>query len=157
MITLTLITAGLVILCVIFHGSFLQKLGSLLFKEKKFGFPKISLFIFLTVLAHLIEILFFTVAYRILSPNPNYGKIIGTDTLDWQDFYYFSAVTYTATGYGDLTPTGHLRLLATVEALTGLIMIAWTASLAYFIMSRYWTHRVPVLGNTTQSKHPSAD
>ena len=66
MITLTLITAGLVILCVIFHGSFLQKLGSLLFKEKKFGFPKISLFIFLTVLAHLIEILFFTVAYGIL-------------------------------------------------------------------------------------------
>ena len=138
MLTLTLTTAGLVILCVIFHGSFLQNLGSLLFKEKKFGFPRISFFIFLTVLAHLIEILFFTLAYGILSPDPNYGQIIGAETLEWQDFYYFSAVTYTATGYGDLTPTGDLRLLATVEALTGLIMIAWTASLAYFIMSRYW-------------------
>ena len=65
-------------------------------------------------------------------------SISGAESLDWSDLFYFSAVTYTSTGYGDLTPTDNLRLLATIEALTGLIMIAWTASFAFLVMQRYW-------------------
>jgi hypothetical protein len=32
-------------------------------------------------------------------------------------------------------------MLAGVEALTGLLMISWTASFTYLEMNRYWTNR----------------
>ena len=35
----------------------------------------------------------------------------------------------------------HLRLLAAVEALTGLVLIAWTASFAFLLMQRLWHDR----------------
>ena len=138
MITLLLASAGLVIACVIFHGWSLQFLAFRLFRVEHFSFWRISVFIFSVVLAHLVEIYFFTAAYALLCPHPGFGAIAGVESPDWQDFFYFSAVTYTSTGYGDLTPTGNLRLLATIEALTGMIMIAWTASLAFLIMHRFW-------------------
>ncbi len=34
---------------------------------------------------------------------------------------------------------GDIRLLAGVEALTGLVLIAWTASFAFLQMQRFWT------------------
>ena len=54
------------------------------------------------------------------------------------DILYFSLTTYTSLGYGDIVPLGPSRLLAGVEALVGLVLIAWTASFTYFEMRRYW-------------------
>ena len=51
---------------------------------------------------------------------------------------YFSAETYTSLGYGDVYPVGDLRLIAGLEALTGLLMISWTASFTYLEMGRHW-------------------
>lgn len=138
MIAILTISAILVTLCVMFHGLVLQVLGRLLFQSQKFSFYRISLLIFFVILAHIVEITFFQVAYAYMVPADQHGAIAGVDDPDLHDLFYFSATTYTSTGYGDLTPTGNLRFLATVEALTGLIMIAWTASLAFFIMQRYW-------------------
>jgi hypothetical protein len=44
---------------------------------------------------------------------------------------YFSAVTYTTTGYGDLVLTREWRLVGAVEALTGILMCGW--STAFFV------------------------
>jgi hypothetical protein len=51
---------------------------------------------------------------------------------------YFSAETYTSLGFGDLTPTGPIRLLAGAEALNGLLLIGWSASFAYIAVERFW-------------------
>jgi hypothetical protein len=51
---------------------------------------------------------------------------------------YFSAETYTSVGYGDVVPVGHVRLLAGIEALNGLVLIGWTASYTYIAMERFW-------------------
>ena len=53
-------------------------------------------------------------------------------------FLYFSTETYTSLGFGDVFPLGHIRMVAGMEALTGLVMISWTASFTYLEMSRYW-------------------
>ena len=151
MITLLLISTGLVIFCVAFHGASLQYAATKMFYQKAFSFKRISFFICVVVIAHLFEILAFTVAYVLLCPHPDFGSIAGVADPTWQDHYYFSAVTYTTTGYGDLTPTGNLRLLATVEALTGMIMIAWTASLAFLVMHRYWANTEE--SNTEEATH----
>lgn len=138
MILVLLIAAGLVTACVVFHGYVLQSIAQLLFRRQDFSFYRISILIATAIVAHLVEISLFQIVYIWLVKFDQHGAIIGAGNLDWRELFYFSAVTYTSTGYGDLTPTGNLRLLATVEALTGLIMIAWTASFAFLVMQRYW-------------------
>ena len=41
-------------------------------------------------------------------------------------------------GFGDVSPVGPLRLLAGAEALTGFMLIGWTASFTYLAMRDFW-------------------
>jgi hypothetical protein len=47
-------------------------------------------------------------------------------------------VVYTSLGFGDIQPIAHVRLIAGVEALVGLLMIGWSASFTYISMERFW-------------------
>jgi voltage-gated potassium channel Kch len=49
---------------------------------------------------------------------------------------YFSAVTYTTTGYGDVVLPGQWRLVGAVEALTGIIMCGWSAAFFFAVVSQ---------------------
>ena len=49
---------------------------------------------------------------------------------------YFSAVTYTTTGYGDLVLVEGWRLLGAVEALTGILMCGWSTGFFFAIVNR---------------------
>ena len=49
---------------------------------------------------------------------------------------YFSAVTYTTTGYGDLVLPADWRLVGGIEALTGILMCGWSTGFFFAIVSR---------------------
>jgi hypothetical protein len=49
---------------------------------------------------------------------------------------YFSAVTYTTTGYGDLLWPADWRLVGAVEALTGILMCGWTTGFFFAVVNR---------------------
>lgn len=66
------------------------------------------------------------------------GGFGGLPVDDFMDYLYFSAITYTSLGFGDHYPLSHLRLIAGVEALNGLLLIGWSASFTYLAMERYW-------------------
>jgi hypothetical protein len=55
---------------------------------------------------------------------------------DMQAALYFSAVTYTTTGYGDLVLPEEWRLLGGVEALTGILMCGWSTGFFFAVVSR---------------------
>lgn len=57
---------------------------------------------------------------------------------DVQAAFYFSAVTYTTTGYGDLVLPAEWRLLGGVEALTGILMCGWSTGFFFAIVSRLY-------------------
>ncbi len=142
MFTIIAVAVGLVLACVALHGTTMLNTAKFLVpKKKQFGFTRIGMLIVVAMVAHLIQIVFFQIAYVCLVSGTEQGAVIGVINPSWGDLFYFSAMTYTATGYGDLVPTGNLRFLATVEALTGLIMVAWTASFAFLVMQRYWFTR----------------
>ena len=48
---------------------------------------------------------------------------------------YFSAVTYTTTGYGDLVLPPDWRLVGGVEALTGILMCGWSTGFFFAVVS----------------------
>ena len=53
-------------------------------------------------------------------------------------YAYFSVTTYTTLGFGDIVPTGPIRFLVSVEALTGFVLITWSASFTFLEMQRFW-------------------
>ena len=91
---------------------------------------------------HIIEIWCYGLSYWVLSGMPDTGSVQGGEGIGRLfDAIYFSAITYSTVGFGDLSPVGALRLLTGLEALTGLLLITWSASFTYLEMSRLWSRR----------------
>ena len=55
---------------------------------------------------------------------------------DAESSFYFSGVTYTTVGYGDLVLPEAWRMLAPVEALTGILMCGLSTGLFFTVISR---------------------
>jgi len=86
---------------------------------------------------HVLEIWIFGLVLWLLLLGPAFGSL-GPSAQHILDVIYFSAVTFTTVGFGDLAPTGPIRFLAGTEALTGFVLITWSASFTYLEMERYW-------------------
>jgi hypothetical protein len=77
------------------------------------------------ILLHLVEITVWALAYA-------WRGAMG----DLTSALYFSAVTYTTTGYGDLVLPAEWRLVGAVEALTGILMCGWSTGFFFAVVSR---------------------
>jgi hypothetical protein len=101
--------------------------------------PRVKLLVvmFAAFAAHGVEILLYGLFYYQLIHTLSLGALAGgASTLE--NCMYFSAETFTSLGFGDIVPTGPLRLLAGFEALNGLLLIGWSASYVYISMERFW-------------------
>ena len=56
----------------------------------------------------------------------------------FNDAFYFAITSYTTLGIGDLYPTGAFRIISGIEALNGLVMVGWSASMTYLYMEKFW-------------------
>lgn len=88
--------------------------------------------------AHLIEIAIFAFGYFVADTVINLGDFAGVREAHAIDYIYFSIETYTSLGFGDIYPTGVMRLIAGIECLIGLIMIGWSTSFTYLSMRQLW-------------------
>ncbi len=87
--------------------------------------------------AHAVEVWVFAYAYY-QQVRMNWGSFQGNFDGHFLDCVYFSFTTYTTLGFGDIAPLGDLRYLTGIEALTGLVLITWTASFLFLEMERNW-------------------
>jgi hypothetical protein len=86
---------------------------------------------------HVVEIWIFGFAVWGVLQWPECGQLSAL-TPQFLDAVYFSAVTFTTVGYGDMIPVGAVRFLAGTESLIGLMLITWSASFTYLEMERFW-------------------
>ena len=52
---------------------------------------------------------------------------------------YFSMVTFTTLGYGDVVLTGNWRTLASIQAANGVIVFGWTTALIFVFIQRVYS------------------
>jgi hypothetical protein len=84
------------------------------------------------VVLHVIEIVVWAYVYKLIGAMPGLQTAV-----------YFSAVTYTTTGYGDLVLPDQWRLVGAVEALTGILMCGWSTGFFFAVVSRMFAVRKP--------------
>jgi len=134
-------TALVVGLCVLMHYEGLSLLSRGLARLHGKARRHVLRGIFGVLVLHVLEIWVFGLALFALSVlDPRFGRIHGIDPHSVFDYVYFSAVTYSTVGFGDVIPTGPLRFLVGTEALAGFVLITWSASFTYLEMQRYWKH-----------------
>lgn len=100
---------------------------------------RVVVLILIIMLTHAAEIWIFGLAYMLLLQWDSAGTIDGAVAFgSVLDHVYFSGMVYTTVGFGDLIPHGPIRFMCGMEALTGLVMITWSASFTFLEMQRDW-------------------
>lgn len=136
------INSALVAMAVMIHYEMLYRLSRFMPELQIKHRYRLVVGIFGALLAHIAEIWMFAVGYYVLIRFTSLGSLIvfgsGETIHSVMDCVYYSFVTYTTLGFGDVIPTGSLRFLTGLESLTGLVLITWTASFMYFEMQKYW-------------------
>jgi hypothetical protein len=133
-----LVNALLASICVLLHFEVLNFLSVLAPGPGLSRRVSILVGVFGAICAHLAEVWIFGLGYFVLIASGVMGKLEGNTTDSFMDCIYFSLTSYTSLGFGDIAPTGWIRFLAGMEALTGLVLIAWTASFMFLEMQKHW-------------------
>jgi len=82
------------------------------------------------VALHVLEIILWAVAYRTMVPDDELAT--------FEQAVYFSFVTFTTLGYGDITLSESWRLLSGIEALNGILLVGWSTAMIFTVVQRIW-------------------
>lgn len=133
MLSAVLIPFTLVVITVIVHSVGFSALLRVVMRSRalaKSGFLSATLLVIgLTcglILIHLIEISAWALLYLWWGCLP-----------DAESAFYFSGATYTTVGYGDVVLPKPWRLLAPLEAMTGVLMCGLSTGLFFAVVSRW--------------------
>lgn len=133
-----LVNILIVLMAVIVHYEFLLRLNLLMPKLKVWHRSRIIFGVLGALVAHAVEVWIFAISYFLMIRAEGWGTLAGRFDGSLLDCVYFSFTTFTTIGFGDIEPVGDLRYLTGLEALTGLVLITWTASFLFIEMQKYW-------------------
>ncbi|MDP3310494.1 MAG: potassium channel family protein [Polaromonas sp.] len=138
MIGVILANIAVVLAAVVIHYEFLFRLSLLLRDVKIPHRPRVLLGVGGALIAHAVEVWLFAGVYYLMHHAPGWGRLTGNFDGSLMDCVYFSFTTFTTLGFGDIQPEGNMRFLTGIEALTGLVLITWTASFLFVEMQKFW-------------------
>lgn len=141
MITAFILNAAIVAIAVLIHFEALNKLSLVTPKIPIQHRVRVLVGVLGALIAHVIEIFVFASGYYFMLHNGEFGTIVGRFDRSLMDCVYFSFVNFTTLGFGDVVATGDIRFLTGLEALTGLVLITWTASFMFIEMEKQWKGR----------------
>ena len=130
---LSLLAVGVHYEALVFASAFVDRVAG----SARFG---VALAVVLALVAHMLEVVLYAAGWLVLIGAGQVELSLPSPTA--LDAVYFSGSVYTSLGFGDIVPLRGGRLLAISEAVTGLVLIAWTASFTFYQMHANWeTHR----------------
>ena len=93
-------------------------------------FQQVGRVVLLMFFASVIEVMVWALVYLLLGAIEGFEKAA-----------YFSMVTYTSLGYGDIVLDERWRLLASFEAVNGIIMFGWTTAIVIAVVQRVYFNK----------------
>jgi Ion channel len=96
------------------------------FRELKILFLTSTLLLFL----HILEVAIWAASYLAI-PKLDHLR-------SFEEAAYFSIVTFTSLGYGDIVIGGSWRLLSGIQSMAGLFVFGWSTALLFAIYQRLW-------------------
>ena len=130
-----LITVFLMALCVTVHAVGLTAAFHWIKRhratESKSFWPSVWFLVVLAfwmILLHMIEVTSWAFVYTWGQAMPDLSSAL-----------YFSVVTYTTTGYGDLVLPKGWHVVGGVEALTGILMCGWSTGFFFAVVNHMYT------------------
>lgn len=85
--------------------------------------PWIGVTVLLMMFASLVEVSLWAATYLMINAIDGFEKAL-----------YFSMVTFTSLGYGDVVLNESWRLLASIEAANGIVMFGWTTAVVIAVV-----------------------
>lgn len=129
---------GLVVATTLMHYESLRIISATIPRVTNRGRLRVLISLFAMFIAHMLEIAIYAIAYYLLQDEFGLGNFGGHFSDTFSTFLYFSAETFTSVGFGDIYPTGPLRMVCGLEALNGLLLIGWSASFTFIYMEHFW-------------------
>ncbi|MEQ1859925.1 MAG: potassium channel family protein [Chthoniobacteraceae bacterium] len=127
---------------VLVHYEVLRLLSAWLGRMRQLHRLRVLVLILGLLGTHVFEIWIYAAGYAVFDGVADFGSIVHVpptpDASHWLDYVYFSFMTYTTVGYGDLVPHGPIRFIAATEALTAWVLLGWSASFTFLEMQRFW-------------------
>ena len=141
MLRLSLIGSALIAMTVVIHAigtsAWIKHLGKKYANDKAVSGQSAMLILVYTALIvfalHALEIILWAAAYLALVPV--------SELASFEEAVYFSFVTFTTLGYGDVTLSEGWRLLSGIEALNGIILVGWTTAMIFSVVQHIWQVR----------------
>ncbi len=139
--TLQILISLLVITATIFiHGlgtafwlNYLSRMHAT--SNKTFGFRRSMIILTLTsaflMILHYLEIALWAAVYLQI---PHLDKL-----QSWEESIYFSTITYTTLGYGDITLPPVWRVMSGFEAMNGILLFGWSTAMFYAVVQKIMT------------------
>ncbi len=127
-----LIGCLLIVITTLIHTIITRIVWTIVQKQQKVQSPvqriiQIDIVILIIILATLIESAVWAQAYIIV------GSI-----QQFEEALYFSLVTYSTLGYGDITLNDSHRLLSAFEAANGVIMLGWSTAIVVALIQKVY-------------------
>lgn len=137
MLLQVIISLSIIVLTIFIHGlgstwglNYIFKKHD--FKNKIFGFTDsmkiLSLSAIFLMILHYIDIAIWAAVYLII---PQLKQLA-----NWEEAMYFSMVTYTTLGYGDITLSPVWRIMSGFEAMNGILMFGWSTAMFFSVVQR---------------------
>jgi hypothetical protein len=128
---------ALLVLTTAWHYEALRALGFVLARRVTGGRGRMPVVLLGIALTHALEVLAYAAAYYLMARHAAIGALGGSAAPSFNASLYFSLETYSSLGYGDIVPTGALRLLAGAEALNGLMLLGWSACYVHAVLGPF--------------------
>ena len=139
MLKIYLIGTGIVALTVILHAlgtiGWVKHLARRYPEGRGLGRMRSAIHVLLTTVVvaialHALQIAIWAIVYVMLVPTGEFQTM--------EQAIYFSFVTFTTLGYGDITLSEGWRMLSGIEALNGILLVGWTTALLFAVVQRIW-------------------
>lgn len=125
--------AGLVVFAsAIMHYETIHRLDT--YARHRSAYPTLLGVIAALIALHMIEIGLYAGMFALADGPLALGDFHGARLMGKLDYVYFAAEAYASLGYGDVYPTGELRLIGSVAPLNGVLLLAWSGAFLFSLV-----------------------